>query len=107
MFFLPGMEARVRRHWRIEMGALAGEGGRGDRRGGVTKVEGKEDGDGMSMGVDTGGMSPSEESERSIILWIPGSILTLTWGGVLKVEAEEWGGVRNVVATCGEGQGSP
>ena len=27
-------------------------------------------------------------------LYIPGSILTLTTGGVFKVEAEEWGGVR-------------
>lgn len=39
--------------------------------------------------------------------WIPGSILTLTRGGVLKVEAEEWGGVRNTVETFMEGSRSP
>ena len=54
-----------------------------------------------------GGSSPSEESERCIIEWIPGSILTLTRGGVLKVEAEEWGRVRNCVDTFTEESKSP
>jgi hypothetical protein len=38
---------------------------------------------------------------------IPGSILTLTRGGMLKVEAEEWGGVRNSVDAFVEESGSP
>ena len=59
------------------------------------------------MGVDTGGSSPSEESERWMTVCIPGSILTLTRGGVLKVEAEEWGGVRKSVDPFVEGPGSP
>ena len=59
------------------------------------------------MGVDTGGSSPSKESERCMTEWIPGSILTLTRGGVLKVEAEEWGGVRNCVDTFMEESRSP
>ena len=59
------------------------------------------------MGVDKGGSSPSEESERWMTVCVPGSVLTLTKGGVLKVEAEEWGGVRNSVDTFLEGPGSP
>lgn len=64
MFLLPGMEERVRRHWRMELGGLEGDGGRGHTRGGVRKVERREDGEGLGMGVETGGSSPSEESER-------------------------------------------
>ncbi len=36
-----------------------------------------------------------------------GFSLTLTRGGVLKVEAEEWGGVRNSVDTFTEESKSP
>ena len=59
------------------------------------------------MGVDTGGSSPLEESERCMTVCIPGSILNLTRGGVLKVEAEERGGVRNSVDTLVEEYESP
>ena len=38
---------------------------------------------------------------------IPGSILTSTRGGVLKVEADEWRGVRNSMDTFVEGTGRP
>ena len=89
----------------MEMEGLAGDGRRGDKRGGVTKEERREDGDGLGMGVDRGGSSPSEESERYMTFCIPGSILTLTTGGVFKVEAEEWGGVRISVDTFVEEYG--
>jgi hypothetical protein len=59
------------------------------------------------MGVETGGSSPSEESERWMTWSILGSILTLTRGGVWKVEAEEWGGVRNCMDTFVQGPGRP
>jgi hypothetical protein len=59
------------------------------------------------MGVDTGGSLPSEESEGCMTMCILGSILILTKGGVLKVEAEEWGGVRNSVDTFVAESGSP
>ena len=65
----------------------------------LTKVERREDGDGLRYGVDTGGSSPLEESERCMTFCIPGSILILTTGGVFKVEAEEWGGVQIFVDT--------
>jgi hypothetical protein len=45
------------------------------------------------------GSSPLEESKRCMTVCIPGSILTLTREGVLRVEA----GVRNSV----QGPGSP
>ena len=61
MFFLPGMEARARRHWRIELGGLGEDGGRRYTRGGVTTVARREDGDGLGMGIDTRGLSPLEE----------------------------------------------
>ena len=38
---------------------------------------------------------------------IPGSILTSMRGGVLKVEAEEWRGVRNSMDTFVQGRGRP
>ena len=47
MFLLPGMEARVRRHCRMEMGGLARDGGRVYTIGKVTKVERRENGDGL------------------------------------------------------------
>ena len=56
-------------------------------------VEWREDGDSLTMGVDTGGSSSSEESKRCMTVCIPGSILIVTSGGVFKVEAKEWGGV--------------
>jgi hypothetical protein len=59
------------------------------------------------MGVDRGGSSPSQESERCMAVCIPGSILTLTRGGVLKMEVEEWGEVRNSVEAFVEESGSP
>ena len=74
-------------------GATIGHKGSRRTRGAVIKGELKEEGDGLRMGVDRGGSSPSEESERCMIVCIPGSILTLTTGGVFKVEEEEWGGV--------------
>ena len=61
--------------------------GQGLQRG-VRKGELREEGDGLRMGVDRGGSSPSEESERCMTICIPGSILTLTRGGVFKVEEE-------------------
>ena len=54
MFFLPGMEERVHRYWRMELGGLAGNGGRGHTRSGVIPVERREDGDGLGMGVYRG-----------------------------------------------------
>ena len=57
--------------------------------------------------MDRGGSSPSEESERCMTVYIPGSILTLTTGGVFKVEKEEWGGVRISVNTLEQESGSP
>jgi hypothetical protein len=59
------------------------------------------------MGVDIGGSSPSEELEICMTMYIPCSILTLTMGRVLKVEAEEWGGVQNSVDTFVQGPRSP
>ena len=66
---------------------------KGSRRtgGGVRKGELREEGDGLRMGVDRGGSSPSEESKRCMTMCIPGSILTLTTGGVFKVEDLGWG----------------
>ena len=78
---------------------LVGDGGRGDKCGGVSKVERREDGDGLGMRVERGGSSPSEESERFMTVCILGSILTLTTGWMFKVEAEEWRGVRMSVHT--------
>ena len=89
MFFLLRMEAIIRRHWKMEFGGLAGDGVKGDTKGGVTKVEWRKDGDGLFMGVDMRGSLPSDESERCMTVYIPGSILILTTRGVLKVEAEE------------------
>ena len=83
----------------MEIKGLARDGGRGDKRNMLTKVERREDGDGLRYRVDTGGSSPLEESERCMTFCIPCSILTLTTGGVFKVEAEEWGGVRIFVDT--------
>jgi hypothetical protein len=71
------------------------------------KVEWREDGDNLRMGVDTRSSSPSEESERCMTVYIPGLILILTRGGVLKVEAEKWGGIRNSVDTFVERSRSP
>ena len=51
------------------------------------------------MGMDKGGSSPSEKSERCRIVCIPCSILTLIMEKVFKVEKEEWGGVRISVDT--------
>jgi hypothetical protein len=51
--------------------------------------------------------SPSEESEICMTLCIPGSILTLTKGKVLKMEAKEWRGIRNSLDTFVEGFWSP
>ena len=42
---------------------------------------------------------PALRSHRSVVLYIPGSMLTLTTGEVFKVKAEEWGGVRISVDT--------
>ena len=57
--------------------------------------------------VDTGGSSPSEESERCMTMCILGSIFTWTTEGVFKVEGEEWGGVRIFVDTFVQEFGSP
>jgi hypothetical protein len=51
------------------------------------------------MGVDTWGSSSSEKSKRCMTMYNPGSILTLTTGGVFKMEAGEWGGVQISVDT--------
>jgi hypothetical protein len=61
----------------------------------------------IENGMDIGGSSPSEESKRCMTVCIPGSILTLTRGRVLKVETEEWGGVRNSMDTFVQGPGIP
>ncbi len=58
----------------MEMGELARDGGRGDTTCGEGKVDRREEGDGLGMGVDKGGSSPSEESERCMTEWIPGSV---------------------------------
>ena len=71
------------------------------------KLERMEEGDGLGTGVETGGSSPSEESERWMTECMPGSILTSTRGGVLKVEAEDWRGVRNSMGTLVLGRGRP
>ena len=42
-----------------------------------------------------------------MILCIPGSILTWTTGGVIKVEAEEWGGLQISVNTFVQEYTSP
>ena len=76
-------------------------------QGGVRKGELREEGDGLRMGVERGGSSPSEESERCMTVCIPGSILTLTTRGVFKVEEEIWGGVTISVDTLGQESGSP
>ena len=76
-------------------------------QGGVRKGELREEGDGLRMGVDRGGSSPSEEFERCMRVCILGSILTLTTGGVFKVEEEEWRGVRISVDTLKQESGSP
>ena len=47
----------------MEMEGLAGDGGRGHKRGRVTKVEWREHGDGLRMGMETEGSSPSKELE--------------------------------------------
>lgn len=69
-------------------------------------MERKEDGDGLWMEVDIGGSSPLDKLERCVTMYIPGSILTLTTGGISKVEAMEWGGVRIFVNTFMEEFGS-
>ena len=74
---------------------------------GVRKRELREEGDGLRMGVNRGGSSPSAEFERCMTMCIPGSILTLTMGGVFKVEEDEWGGVRIFVDTFEQESGSP
>ena len=91
----------------MEFEGLAGDGGREGTRGEITKVERKEDGDGLWMAVDIGGTSPSEESKICMTVYIPGSILTLTTRGVFKMEAEEWGGIRIFVDAFVEESGSP
>ena len=62
-------------------------------------MERREDGDGLGMEVERGGSSPSEESERFMTVCILGSSLTLTTGGMFKMEADEWGGVWMSVDT--------
>ena len=41
----------------------------------------------------------SEESKKCMTVCTLGSILTLTMGGVIKMEADEWGRVRILVDT--------
>ena len=82
--------------------AIEHKGSRRTRRG-----ELKEERDGLRMGVDRGCSSPSEESERCMTVCIPDSILTLTTGGVFKVEDEEWRRVRISVDTFVQESGSP
>ena len=74
---------------------------------GVTKGELREEGDGLKIGVDTRGSSPSNESERCMTIYIPCSILNLTTGGVFKVEADKWEGVQILVDTFVRDSGSP
>ena len=94
----------------MEMDGLAGDGRRGHKGSrptrGVKKGELREEGDGLRMGVDGRGSSASEESKRCMTVCILGSILTLTMGGVFKVE-KKWERVRISVDTLEQKSRSP
>ena len=53
----------------MKMEDLVGDGGKGNKRGRVTKEERREDEDGLEMGVDKGGSSPLEESKTCDIMY--------------------------------------
>jgi hypothetical protein len=105
-FLLPGIEPRRRRHWTIGRGGLdidgteVGEGTEKEWEGVTFDAEGNKWGESWP---DTSscwtGTSSIEESDKSITLSTPGSVLTLMIGGVLKAAVEDQRGVRISVET--------